>query len=537
MRPRESGNVVNELLGLIRSIGMARLAAITGVTMGVAIALGLIIVRIGDPPLSILYADLEPRDAQAVTERLDQESIRHEIRDSGGKIAILAPRAEVSRLKMELAADGVVTAGGTGYEIFDKGEAFGATSFQQNINRLRALEGELARTISTISGVRSARVHLVLPERELFSRDKKLASASIVVDAPGGLDQRSVRAIINLAASAVPELSPSRVTLLDAAGDLLASGQSEDATGAGVAERTAAVEARIRRTVEDIVGRIVGADNLRVQVAADLDFNRVTENSETIDPDSQTVLSSVTVEESSDSSDAALGRGVTVANALPGAQGLADGEPASKATNRRTEETTNYEISRTVRNEVRETGAINRLSVAVALNSGVNGEAARAPETLARIGALVKSAVGFDAARGDTIDVVEIAFSPTELSGAPAAGPAPSPFSRDAVMRFVEVGALSLIALALALFVLRPMLAPSKARAAAGGADQSTPMRTDSAVPFALPKPNSAFEQKIDLARVEGQVKASSLNKVAEVIKGHTDESAGILKGWIRQAS
>ncbi|MEX0643870.1 MAG: flagellar basal-body MS-ring/collar protein FliF [Parvularculaceae bacterium] len=529
---------MNELLGLIRSIGIARLAAIMGVTMGVAVALALIIARIGEPPLSILYAGLDPSDAQAVTDRLEQESLKHEIRDSGGKIAVLAPRSEIARLRMELAADGVVSAGGVGYEIFDKDEAFGATSFQQNINRLRALEGELARTISTISGVRSARVHLVLAERELFSRDKKAASASIVVDAPGGLDQRSVRAIINLTASAVPELAPSRVTLLDAAGELLASGQSEDAAGAGVNERTAAVEARLRRTVEDIVGRIVGVENLRVQVAADLDFNRVTENSETIDPDSQTVLSSVTVEESSDSSDTALGRGVTVANALPGAQVATEGEPGSKAANRRTEETTNYEISRTVRSEVRELGTIKRLSVAVALDAGANGERARTPENLARIDALVKSAVGFDEARGDKIDVVEIAFTPAQAVETSAAATDAPFISRDIAMRAVEVGALALIALALAAFVLAPMLAPSKLRPmTAAGAEPSAASRAELSSPLALPKLNTAFEQKIDLARVEGQVKASSLNKVAEVVKGHTDESAGILKGWIRQAS
>ncbi len=479
---------MNELLGLIRSVGIARLAAIVGVTMGVALALALIIARIGEPPLGILYADLEPREAQAVAERLEQERVKHEIRDSGGKILVLAPRSEIPRLKMALAADGVVTTGGVGYEIFDKDETFGATSFQQNINRLRALEGELARTITSIDGVKSARVHLVLPERELFSRDKQSASASIVVDAPGGLDQRSVRAILNLAASAEPELSPSRVTLLDAAGELLASGQSDDAAGAGVAERTAAIEARIRRTVEDIVGRIVGPENLRVQVAADLDFNRVTENSETIDPDSQTVLSSVTVEESSDSSDTALGRGVTVANALPGAQTVAEGEPGSKATNRRTEETTNYELSRTVRNEVRETGAIKRLSVAVALNTG--DAAPRPPENLARIEALVKSAVGFNDARGDKVDVVEIAFSPIEGSGAAPAGASPL-VSRDVAMRFVEIGALVLIALALAAFVLRPMLAPSKVRPMiAGGA--GAPARADHGSSVALPKPNTA---------------------------------------------
>jgi flagellar M-ring protein FliF len=527
---------------MIRSFGVARLAAIIGVTAGVAIALALIALRIGEPPLSVLYADLDLRDAEGVVERLEQDGVKHEMRESGGRVSILAARADIPRLKMALAADGVVRENGVGYEIFDKDDAFGATSFQQNINRLRALEGELARTISSIDGVRSARVHLVLPERELFAREKQPATASIVVDAPRGLDQRSVRAIANLAASAVPELSPSRVTVLDAAGELLASGQAEDVDGSGVDERTASTEARLRRTVEDIVGRIVGAENLRVQVAAELDFSRVTENAEIIDPDSQTVLSSTTVEESEDSNEPGVGRGVTIANALPGAQQTADANAAATTNNRRTEETTNYEISRTVRSEVKEQGAVKRLSVAVALNALPN--APRTPEDIARIDSLVKSAIGFNQARGDQVEVVEIAFTPLAAAAAAGETAATTPaFSREQAMRLAEIGALVLIALALVVFVLRPMLSPAKANVQIAAMKTSLPAAAPAAVagPAAaqtpLPLPNSAFEQKIDLARVEGQVKASSLNKVAEVVRGHTDESIGILKGWIRQAS
>lgn len=529
---------MNEFLGMIRTFGVARLAAIIGVTAGVAIALALIVVRIGEPPLGVLYADLDLADAESVVERLDQDGVKHDMRESGGRVSILAPRADIPRLKMQLAADGVVQENGVGYEIFDKDNSFGATSFQQNINRLRALEGELARTIASIDGVRSARVHLVLPERELFAREKQAATASIVVDAPRGLDQRSVRAIANLAASAVPELSPSRVTVLDAAGELLASGQVEDANGGGVDERTAATEARVRRTVEDIVGRIVGADNLRVQVAAELDFSRITENAEIIDPESQTVLSSTTVEESEDSNEPGMGRGVTIANALPGAEPVANATPAATSANRRTEETTNYEISRTVRSEVKEQGALKRVSVAVALNTVPN--APRSPEDLSRIDALVKSAIGFSEARGDKVDVVEIGFTPLAATVAAGSEQAVSPaFTREQAMRFAEVGALALIALALVMFVLRPMLSAPKAGVEAIAIKTSPApgsVATAAANQQTLPAPG-AFEQKIDLARVEGQVKASSLNKVAEVVRGHTDESIGILKGWIRQAS
>lgn len=528
---------VNDILGLIRSAGAARIAAIIGVTMGVAIALGLIVARIGETPLSILYADLDLRDAQAVSQRLDQQGVRYEIRERGGRASILAQRDETARLKLSLAADGVVRSSGVGYEIFDGDSAFGSTFFQQNINRLRALEGELARTIASIAGVRAARVHLVLPERELFARDRKAASASIVVDAPSGLDQRSVRAIVNLAATAVPELAPERVTVLDASGALLASGQADNAiAGSAADERIAATETRLRRTVEDLVGRIVGAENLRVQVAAEMDFNRVTENAEIIDPNSQTVLSSTSIEETSDSNEPSLGRGVTVANALPGSQAAGLQGAANTSTTRRTQETTNYEISRTVRSEVREQGSVKRLSVAVAINQA---DTPRGAQELARIDALVKSAIGYSQARGDRVEIVEIAFQPDAAPAAAQGAAARSPaLTEEQSMRLAEVGALGLIGLALIYFVLRPMLAaPAGAPAARAAEDGGVTALIGPSAPRPLPAPNRAFEEKLDLARVEGQVKASSLNKVSEVVRGHADESAGILKNWIRQAS
>jgi flagellar M-ring protein FliF len=544
---------VNELTGMIRSFGIARLAAIIGVTIGVALAMGLIVTRIGEQPMTLLYSDLDLKDGQDIAARLDQDSVKYNLRENGGQVSIYVPTKDSAALKLKLAGDGFVAKSGeVGYEIFDGQDALGTTSFQQNINRLRALEGEIARTISTISGVRSARVHLVLPDRELFSRDKQQATASIVVDAPAGLDKRSVRAIVNLTASATPSLSPSRVTVLDSAGDLLASGQEGDdmlGGAGGVDERIAATEARIRRTVEDIVGRIVGPENLRVQVAADIDFSRVTETANIIDPDSQTVLSATTVEDASNSNDPALTRGVTVANQLPEAQ-IVDPQGLTAATSsaRRTEETTNYEMTRTVRNEVRENGGVKRLSVAVALNvpTSVNDNGALVPaprseEELSRITSLVRSAIGYSAVRGDQVDVIETNFQPLNLGaiGELSAGAtkAPIAMNSDFMMRAGEVGALAIVAIAFIVFVLRPLLAPATPNQLPSPSPAARELALNNQH-AALPSiPGGALENLIDLAQVDGKVKASSLKRVAEVVKTHSDESAGILKSWIRQAS
>lgn len=514
---------------MIARAGVARLAAIVGVGLGVALALTLVVARLSDPPLGVLYTDIELAEAQGVIDRLAEDGVAFTTRERGGRIAILAPQSEIPRLRMALAADGAAPRGGVGYEIFDSEDAFGSTSFQQNISRLRALEGELARTIASIAGVRSARVHLVLPERQLFVRERESASASIVVDSAAALDRRTVRAIISLAASAVPGLAPGEVTVLDGAGELLASGGGEEGLGGGADEKTAETEAKLRRTVEEILGRIVGPDNLRVQVSADIDFNRVTENAEIIDPDSQTVLSSVTVEEAADESQPSQGRGVTVANALPGAETVLSALPAATSANRRTEETTNYEMSRTTRTQVREQGVVRRLSVAVALNAPASGP--RAPEELARIDALARSAVGFDAARGDRVDVVEIAFQAIGAAAAPESAAEPAILSSDEVSRIAEIGALGLIGLALVVFVLRPLFA------AKSSAPSPTPLaRADDGVTATLSEAATAALPAPRLSHIEGQVNASSIGKVAEVVKGRAEDSANILKSWIRQA-
>lgn len=535
--------IVNELINLVRSFGVARLGAIIGVTFGVAVALSFIIARIGAPSMGILYADLSFAEAQNVISQLEQDNTPYKLRDDGARMTILVPRDTISNLRMHLASDGVIVGGGVGYEIFDNNQTLGATSFQQNINRLRALEGELARTIASLSGIRTARVHLVLPERELFARDKQTASASIVVDAPGGLDNKTVRAIVNLAASAAPGLDPSHVTVLDTAGRLLASGadsDSPDALASSIEDKKVAAEARIRKNVEDIVSRIVGADNARVEIVADMDFSRITESSEIVDPDSQTVLSSTTVEETSNSADPRLAQGVTVANALPGAQASNDQGALATSSQQRTEETTNYEISKTMRNAVHDKGfVVKRLSVAVAVNSAAapgpdsaQPSVSRTPEELARIEMLVKSAIGYDASRGDQVSVVEVPFTPLPAAQPGTSASAPSFIASQDVTRLSEVGALALIAFGLVVFVLRPMLKAPDNQPILPPAGQN--QAAAPAIPYT---PDSALEQRIDLAQVEGQVKASSINKVSEIVKAHTDESAGILRNWMREAS
>ena len=270
----------------------------------------------------------------------------------------MVPKDKVARLRMKLAEGGLPKGGGVGYEIFDKSDALGATSFIQNINHLRALEGELARTIRGIDRVQAARVHLVLPERPLFSRDKAEASASIVLKVRGTLEPQQVRAIRHLVATAVNGMKPERVSVIDETGKLLADGAAQDNPqgGAGADERKMAFENRLRNQVEAIVSSVVGPGHARVQLTADFDFNRITQTSDKFDPDGRVLRSSQTREEQSSSGDGKDGGAVSVGNELPGSNKPAEGGGGGRDQNRKTEEIVNYEISRTTKTEVIEAG-------------------------------------------------------------------------------------------------------------------------------------------------------------------------------------
>src|ERR1700747_1015600 len=275
-----------------------------------------VIMRVTTPQMTTLFTDLSTEDSSGIIKELERQAIPYEIRNEGS--VIMVPKDKVTRLRMKLAEGGLPKGGGVAYEIFDKSDALGTTSFVQNINHLRALEGELARTISSIDRIQAARVHLVMPERPLFSRETPEPSASIVVRVRGALEPQQIRAIRHLVASSVSGLKPQRVSIVDESGQLLADGASSDADQQVGDERRAAFEKRMRKQVEDIVSSVVGAGRARVQLAADFDFNRITQTSDKFDPEGPVLRSSQTREEQS-ASGTDNGQ-VTVGNELPGAQ-------------------------------------------------------------------------------------------------------------------------------------------------------------------------------------------------------------------------
>lgn len=524
------------------------------VTLAMVAFFGFVIMRVTSPPLVALFTDLSPADSGAIVKDLERQGIPFEMKGDGS--AVLVPKDQVARLRMKLAEAGLPKGGGVGYEIFDKSDVLGATSFVQNINHLRALEGELARTIRGIERVQAARVHLVLPERPLFSRDKVEPSASIVLKLRGGLEPQQVRAIRHLIASAVNGLKPERVSIVDETGQLLADGSMGDPSagiGASGLERQQAFERRLREQVESIVTSVVGPGRARVQLAADFDLNRVTQTSDTFDPEGRVVRSSQTREETS--SNGEREGQVTVGNELPGANPRGSEATNARDQSKKSEEIVNYEISRTTKTEVIEGGRVKRISAAVLVDGtyarndkGESTYQPRAKEELDRIAALVRTAIGFDQKRGDQVEVVNLRFAETPVAviNEPSGWLSMLQFTKADIMRAAELGVMVLLSLLVLLFVVRPLVsriiapeAPLAVRAdaaavpGAAGAGALLPGGASEDIPV----PASQTAKMIDIAQVKGQVHAQSVQKVGELADKNPHETVSIIRHWLHDAA
>jgi flagellar M-ring protein FliF len=520
--------------------------AMVAVTAALIGFFAFVIMRVTTPQMTTLFTDLSMEDSSAVIKDLERQAIPFEIRNDGS--VIMVPKDKVTRLRMKLAEGGLPKGGGVGYEIFDKSDALGTTSFVQNINHLRALEGELARTIRAIDRVQAARVHLVLPERPLFARETPEPSASIVVRVRGSLEPQQIRAIRHLVASAVNGLKPQRVSIVDEAGQLLADGAGGPNDNSIADERRTAFEKRMRNEVEAIVSSVVGAGRARVQLSADFDYNKITQTSDKFDPEGRVLRSSQTREESSLTAE--NNGQVTVGNELPGNQ-QNSATPVARDQSKKTEETNNYEISRTTKTEVTEAGRVNRISVAVLVDGNYakndKGEMVyqdRSKEQLDRIAALVRSAIGFDQKRGDQVEVVNLRFAE-----APAVAPLTEPtgllgilqFTKDDVMYVIELGVMMLLGLVVMFMVIRPLVKRILADevVAPPPGEGSLPAIADGTAQAAagqslVPGVNNTA-QLIDVAQVQGQVHAQSVHRVGELAERNPNETAAIIRQWLTE--
>lgn len=543
---------MNALMEGLKGLGIARLASMASVAVILGALLAVLAGRSGgDGRMALLYADLDVREAEQISEQLDAQHIAHEVSAAGDRVMVA--EADVGRARLLLAKQGLPSGGSIGYEIFDRGDSLTTSSFQQQINQARALEGELSRTIRTIEGVRAARVHIVLPHREPFSRDTQDAQASVMLVMAGTtrLDHEGVQAIVTLVAAAVPGLRPRNVAVIDSRGDVLArAGEPVDgAAGQGSLEDVRhATELRLARAVEDMLERTVGAGRVRAEASVDMDFAHVNETQERFDPDGQVPRSTQTVNETDKTVDASTS--VSVQNNLPNAN--AGSSPGATSQTQRQEETTNYEIGRTVRTLVREQPEIRRISIAVLVDGstviGGNGKPqwkARPQEELDGLASLVRDAIGYDQKRGDHVDVVNLRFAEEDTQ--------PVAQSRQIfgfalgdidAGRLGQTAVFALVAILAILLVLRPMVrqlggpAQQPTLAAPEAVAAMTDARPPTGTQVAVPIPHLARdsdEALIDIANVQGQLRASSLRRIADLVDRHPQESLTIVRSWIQQ--
>jgi flagellar M-ring protein FliF len=542
---------VQNLIGQLRGLGRVQLGALAGVGIGVLGLIAWLVLRAGTPPMGLLYGELETRDAGAVVASLERQRVPYRLAANGTQV--LVPAEDVPRLRLSLAREGLPAGGSIGNEIFDRGESLTTTPFQQEMNRLRALEGELARSIRALQGVRAARVHLVLPRREAFSRERAEAQASVLLTMQGvqRLDREGVQAVLHLVVTAVSGLRPQNVSIVDSRGELLARGGQALTGPAGAQtqdELRRGQEARLARGVEEMLERVLGPGRVRAEVAMEMDFDRVETREERFDPDNQVARSTQSTTENNRTQEPGT---VSVGNNLPGAEpsGGGNGNTESKQ-----EETTNYEIGRSTRNVLREHPVVRRLTVAVLVDGvtesqpeGPPTHRERTPEELARISSLVRNAVGFNEQRGDRVEVVSMRFAEPEATTRET-GALGLDISQATLARLMETAVIELLILLTLLLVARPVarklaisMNPMPALAGAGGGTMAldangAPVALTADGQSMLPpgvEPGSEEERMIHLAHVQGQMRASSIARITKLVEENPDQALLVVRRWL----
>lgn len=427
----------------INASPLAQMPAAMKIKAGLgAVALGAVAVSAWlwsqQPDWKVLYNNLPDREGGAVIAQLVQMNIPYQYTEGGG--AIMVPASRVHDVRLRLAAQGLPRSDITGYELMEK-QRFGTTQFQERLNFQRGLEGELARSIQSLAAVKHARVHLAIPVQNGFLREQQKPSASVVLNLyPGrALDRQQVMGILHLVAASVPEMNPKQVSVVDQYGKLLSDLDSDDG-GMNTAQLKyrQQIEGSLSQRITDLLEPIVGTGNIRAQVAADIDFTQSEATAETYAPNQNPASAAIRSQQSMASQDGsgALGAAGGIPGALSNQPPAAVSAPINGAAQNtqaaggasarqqaangssRQESVTNYELDRTVRVTRNQTGTIRRLSVAVLLNQkqsvGEDGKPVFTPLTdteLKNIEGLVRQVVGFSTQRGDTVQVVNTAFT------------------------------------------------------------------------------------------------------------------------------
>ena len=543
------------LLDSLRKLGMAPILALIGVVIGmVGIVAFLEFGGVSTSRMALLYNDLDQHDSSQIIDHLEHNQIPYRVEGDGKRIMVGADAVFTARAL--LAKEGLPTSGTIGNEIFDRNNDLTLTEFEQDVKRSRALEGELARTIQAMHGISHARVHLVLPRKEPFAHSHREAQASVMLTLVGNqtLAQEGIQSIVNLIAGAVPDLRAENITVVDSHLHLLArAGDPEDIRTRSMLadDLSRTMGLRLSRSVEQMLERSLGTGHVHAEAAVRINFDKTNETLERFDPDGPVVRSTQSVTSNNKTTDHA--GAVSLQNNLPNA----DPNPQSAGSQEgRQEETTNYEITKTVHSTTRDQPQVERITLAVMVD-GVDEVGpdrkhvwhARQQQDLEQIERLAKSAIGFDEKRGDRVEVVSMPFINAINPAEPELAIRPD-MARHDLVGLAEALALGVTAFVIIVLMTRSIIKGLKGSPVsmaiagqtleslqAGGGGLSHALTTTSAGGGGgSPLGGQAAlvdDTTVSLNQIEGQIRISSIRKLIELTNHHPDTTLAIIRGWM----
>ena len=519
---------VKKILEPFLALSPTKRLVVGGVVALSAILFTLLIVVANKTDYRPLFSNLTTEDAGEIVKSLKEQKIPYQIQSDGK--AILVPADKVYDLRLSLASDGLPQGGGVGFEIFDR-KNFGMTEFVQKLNYQRALQGELSRTISQLTGVEQARVHLAIPEKSLFTDEEKHPTASVVLKMKSAraLRESEVQGVIHLVAASIEGMDPEAVTVMDSRGKILSKTGNSDPNGkmsTAMLEMQRNYEKAVEDRIQSLLDKAVGAGKSVARVNAVFDFKQVEKFEERYDPEATVVRSEQRTEEKNGATSSASG--------IPGVQsntGKTGLTPPAPLVNQGTksDETMNYEISRTTSRITEPVGTLTKISLAIMVDGKYQGTAGaegaekpkyipRSADELQKIESLAKSAIGFNSERGDQITVANIPFQDASDAGMDEA---PAWWNAPIFMAVLKNALIGFGFLALLFFVVRPLLAILRS---------SGSRHKDSFVPLNQQEGQLENDHKHALAMY-----ASSQQQLIEKVKSDPYQTAQILQNWLKQ--
>jgi len=547
---------VKDLLKTIQNLGRTKLISLGAVSFVLLVFFGFLISKTSNDNMVIVSEGLENVEIGKVIEKLEEMKIGYEINDRG---MLYVPKDDKSKVLIALASMGV-RSNIVGYELFDSVDSFSATNFMQSINNLRALEGELTRSVLSFSNIKNARVHINIPKKSIFSDEIQKSTGAVIVEPKKHqkLDAKQIKAIQNLVASAVANMKPEHVKIIDTNGILLSQEEEPDDMVSGVKhfnEIKFTYEKRVQDQLENLLEKSLGFGKVYVSVNVDMDFNQLSENAEVFDPESKVTRSEHISDEKKDESDKESQ--MTIEQEIK-EEAVDKSTEQMKSNSSKSEKIKNYEISKVIKSIVKSPGEIKQISVAVLVDGTYAKDkdnkqiyTPRTEDELAKISTIVKSAIGFKKERNDKVEVVNMRFSKHEFDDETLTedkflyG-----FKKDAVLSLLDKLIIGIILMFVIAIVVKPLLEKAVKMVSYKDMDIDTLMNFNTdfsmigndgkikVVDPAVEKekllhPEDDMQDAIDVKKIDNIIEKSSLSGIFEIVDKHTNRTVVVLREWM----